>query len=104
MCDKALPQQHLAEQLSSLLIQISQNPKLKNRTARLKACIVYLDSFWSTMVTEWHQVDRHRTDKYYSLMRKMLFYTFVVLRQSGWKESAVQEANELLTKQGAPLL
>lgn len=124
MCDKPLPQQHLAVQLSEILVAIQNNPKLKSKTARLKACTIYLESFWFTMVKEWPQVDKHRydmrftvgetsmlnmllhvfrTDKYLSLMRKMIYYTFITLQSSQWNEKAMSDISDIYTREGGPL-
>lgn len=60
MCDKPLPQQKLADQLTQPLLEILENPKLKSKTARIRAALSYLSVFWSTIVREWPGIDKHR--------------------------------------------
>lgn len=121
MCDKPLPQQKLANQLSQPLLDILENPKLKSKNARIQAALSYLSVFWTTIVREWPGIDKHRcvnlssascrsycdsssrVDKYFSLMRKMLASTFVMLRQTGWNEGAMKEVSEILTRSGGPI-
>jgi hypothetical protein len=60
MCDKPLPQQKLAAQLAEPIVTILDNPRLKSKTARRKASLAYLSTFWKTMVRELPGIDRHR--------------------------------------------
>ncbi|KAK9900572.1 Nop52-domain-containing protein [Cystobasidium minutum MCA 4210] len=103
MCDKPLPQQKLASQLAEPIVTILENPRLKSKTARRKASLAYLSTFWKTMVRELPGIDRHRMDKYYSLMRRVLHNTFIMLRKTGWNEDVMAEANSYLFRQGGPL-
>lgn len=42
-------------------------------------------------------------DKYYSLMRRVLRSTFIMLRQTGWNERALNDSNDFLVRVGGPL-
>lgn len=60
MCDKPFPQQKLAGQLAEPVLSIASNPQLKSKTARAKAAITYLSTFWITMVRELPNIDKYR--------------------------------------------
>lgn len=47
--------------------------------------------------------ESYRMDKYYSLIRRVLHNTFVMLRKTAWNEQVLAEANSYLLRQGGPL-
>ncbi|CEG47466.1 ribosomal rna processing protein 1 [Plasmopara halstedii] len=51
----------------------------------------FVHSFFRTMHREWHGLDGLRLDKFYSLVRKFIHETIVLLRIQDWQEKLVQE-------------
>ncbi|RHY34510.1 hypothetical protein DYB32_000922 [Aphanomyces invadans] len=68
MSDKPKIQNELAENLSQLMHAFPSST-LKTR---------FIHSFFKTIHREWHGIDGLRLDKYYSLIRKMMFQSFKV--------------------------
>ncbi|KAF0691284.1 Aste57867_17462 [Aphanomyces stellatus] len=90
MSDKLKIQNELAENLSKL-VHAFPDSDLKMR---------FLHSFFKTIHREWHGIDGLRLDKFYSLIRKMLFQSFQVL-QSEWDQAeafATHISGEILSK------
>ncbi|KAI9014975.1 nucleolar protein,Nop52-domain-containing protein [Gaertneriomyces semiglobifer] len=85
MSDKPLIQQHLANRLASLVLQLPP-----------KVAIGYLDGFWKTICSEWWGIDRLRLDKFYLLLRKFHFYAFQYLEQSQWDANVTDQYLDIL--------
>ncbi|KAI9138563.1 nucleolar protein,Nop52-domain-containing protein [Paraphysoderma sedebokerense] len=73
LSDKVPIQQELADNLASLCLIL---PDMNG--------IRYVNAFWDTMMAEWYGIDRLRLDKFYSLFRKIHFYTFRLLEKNCW--------------------
>ncbi|KAL0951573.1 hypothetical protein HGRIS_008255 [Hohenbuehelia grisea] len=93
MSDKPLVQQALASELAELVLTI--------QTTSLS--LAFLRGFWETTVREWNGIDRLRIDKYYMLVRRFVNASFRLLARAEWDESACNEYNEILTREGGPL-
>ncbi|KAL4062983.1 nucleolar protein,Nop52-domain-containing protein [Scleroderma yunnanense] len=93
MSDKPLVQQALASELAELLIIITD----------ISSSLRFLRGFWTTIVREWHGIDRLRMDKYYMLIRKFVNATFRLLIRAKWNESAIEEYHSILSNTGGPL-
>ncbi|KAF9225487.1 Nop52-domain-containing protein [Gyrodon lividus] len=93
MSDKPLVQQALAQELSELVLTITNVPSSLN----------FLTGFWVTTVREWNGIDRLRMDKYYMLVRRFVNASFRLLVQAKWDVSALREYNYILTSAGGPL-
>ncbi|KAF2070783.1 hypothetical protein CYY_007897 [Polysphondylium violaceum] len=57
---------------------------------------LYLKAFFETMEKHWDYIDQYRLDKFYSLIRKMLHYSFVVL--SKFADEDVEERDMAVTE------
>ncbi|KIY67200.1 Nop52-domain-containing protein [Cylindrobasidium torrendii FP15055 ss-10] len=93
MSDKPLVQQALASELAELIITITSP----------SASLAFLDGFWQCHVREWGGIDRLRLDKYLMLVRRFVNATFRFLIREGWSKDAVEEYNDILSKEGGPL-
>ncbi|CAK4653766.1 hypothetical protein LEN26_015938 [Aphanomyces euteiches] len=90
MSDKPKIQNELAENLSQL-VHAFPSAELKMR---------FLHSFFKTIHREWHGIDGLRLDKFYSLIRKMLYQSFQFL-QTSWDQAEVFSTHlsgEILSK------
>ncbi|XP_027879320.1 ribosomal RNA processing protein 1 homolog A isoform X1 [Xiphophorus couchianus] len=86
MQDKALLQEELSNQISTLIHNFHDLDKQ----------LMYLESFLQTMKREWTGIDRLRMDKFYQLVRFVFRQSFDVLRRRNWESSAVGKFLELL--------
>ncbi|KIK97559.1 hypothetical protein PAXRUDRAFT_824818 [Paxillus rubicundulus Ve08.2h10] len=93
MSDKPLVQQALAQELSELVLTITNVP----------SSLGFLKGFWITTVREWNGIDRLRMDKYYMLVRRFVNKSFKLLVRAKWEVSALREYNSILTSTGGPL-
>ncbi|KAJ2712229.1 hypothetical protein H4R19_002865 [Coemansia spiralis] len=80
LSDKPLVQQELAWSLAGLVLECRGS----NRAAFVRA-------FWDTLCREWFEIDKHRIDKYLLLARRVVYFTFQSMRQSGWDTQLVAE-------------
>lgn len=85
MSDKPLVQQALAMELASL---ISDCPT--------EATLTFLETFWEIFCAEWHGIDRIRLDKYYMLLRRVIFFSFLYLANQQWNPEVVDDYAEML--------
>ncbi|KAI8148930.1 hypothetical protein BJV82DRAFT_590117 [Fennellomyces sp. T-0311] len=85
MSDKPLVQQDLSEKLGSLVLDIPADN-----------AIPFLEAFWEIHCSEWHGLDRIRLDKYYMLLRRVVFYSFLLLANHDWNEEIVEEYTTML--------
>ncbi|KAL7687565.1 putative nucleolar, Nop52 [Plasmopara halstedii] len=81
MSDKRPVQEELSTNLAALVHRIP--------TANM--ALEFVHSFFRTMHREWHGLDGLRLDKFYSLVRKFIHETIVLLRVQDWQEKLVQE-------------
>lgn len=51
----------------------------------------FVQVFWETLCREWFDIDKHRIDKYLLLIRRIVFFTFQAMQQSGWDEQVTNE-------------
>ncbi|KAG9228993.1 hypothetical protein BJ875DRAFT_214029 [Amylocarpus encephaloides] len=79
MSDRPIPQQNLANALSSLV------PILPSDTL-----IPFLRAFWQTMQREWERIDVLRMEKFLLVTRRYVGATFEVLKKGGWEEERVR--------------
>ncbi|TVY37653.1 Ribosomal RNA-processing protein-like protein, partial [Lachnellula subtilissima] len=80
MCDRPLPQQHLASSLASLLTILPSTTLMP-----------FLRAFWVTMSREWGGIDVLRMEKFLLLTRRYIGATLAVLRDGEWEEGMVGE-------------
>ncbi|KAJ2687899.1 hypothetical protein IWW39_002590 [Coemansia spiralis] len=78
LSDKPLVQQELSWELANLILVC----KGSNNASFVRA-------FWETMCREWFDIDKHRIDKYLLLARRVVFFTFRSMQQSGWDQQLV---------------
>ncbi|KAJ3293553.1 hypothetical protein HK104_004368 [Borealophlyctis nickersoniae] len=89
MSDKPIIQQHLAEKLAGLTLQLKNDVPMR-----------YLAMFWETIVREWYGIDRLRLDKFYMLLRKFHATAFRYLEMKDWEEGLVREWMKMITTVG----
>jgi hypothetical protein len=61
--DKAHVQQELADQMAELIFCFK---------GKVEAAVNWIRAFWETVDREWDVMDKHRIDKYYAMMRKVI--------------------------------
>lgn len=87
MTDKPLIQEQLSERLTSVINKtISTNPKDVQR---------YTTAFWQIISLEWNGIDYYRMDKYYLLIRRMIFHIFKYLESHKWNNDSINIINIL---------
>ncbi|KAI7887353.1 hypothetical protein K492DRAFT_105138, partial [Lichtheimia hyalospora FSU 10163] len=79
MSDKPLVQQALAQDLGSLLLDLSTD-----------SFIPFLEAFWEIHCSQWYGIDRIRLDKYYMLLRRMVFFAFLYLANQDWDQDMTE--------------
>jgi len=94
MSDKPLVQQALSSELAGLLLKIRVED----------SAFAFLKGFLQSMVREWNGIDRLRMDKYYMLVRKYLYASFVMLINLGWKSESCSKYQEIMTERGGPIV
>eukprot|EP00924_Labyrinthula_sp_SR-Ha-C_P009060 snap_masked-scaffold_2-processed-gene-11.12-mRNA-1 protein AED:1.00 eAED:1.00 QI:0/0/0/0/1/1/4/0/566 len=78
MSDRVPVQMELAEKIAEL-VPIFGN---KGSSTDLSNLSLFLKTFYSHMSDKWSNLDKHRVDKYYSLMRKVLSKTLTTIQIS----------------------
>jgi ribosomal RNA-processing protein 1 len=86
LSDKTDIQLELAENLSSLI----------NYTNSVSMTILYLSAFYRTIIREWHYLDQHRVNKFYSLLRIMLRSIFTYLQTNKWEKELTKTVLNVL--------
>ncbi|GMM32910.1 Rrp1 protein [Saccharomycopsis crataegensis] len=86
--DRPRPQQRLAMVLG----------KLFSETIPLNSFTVFVEAFWSLIIREWPQIDRHRIDKFYLLLRRVIGCCFERLKKEDWDVELVNSYVETLQK------
>mmetsp|Transcript_8710 Transcript_8710/g.14635 ORF Transcript_8710/g.14635 Transcript_8710/m.14635 type:complete len:370 (-) Transcript_8710:171-1280(-) len=85
--DKRAAQADLAERLAAIMHMMPQPKRF-----------LYVQVFWSTMMREWHGIDRLRLDKFYMLLRCALEHSLVELRTQRWELETVHKFCEVLRR------
>ncbi|KAK4166617.1 ribosomal RNA-processing protein 1 [Cladorrhinum sp. PSN259] len=88
MCDRAVPQQNLCNELASLIDVLPRN-----------AVVPWLRGFWATMSREWTGIDVLRMEKFLLLVRRVVGAAFKWMKKSaeGKKgKKSKQQAGESL--------
>ncbi|KAI8390046.1 hypothetical protein BD560DRAFT_451962 [Blakeslea trispora] len=85
MSDKPLIQQALANDLGALVMELPAT----NAIPFLKAC-------WKVHCQEWHGIDRIRLDKYYMLLRRVIYFSFQFLARESWDQTFCEAYSDML--------
>ncbi|KAI8062300.1 uncharacterized protein B0P05DRAFT_556454 [Gilbertella persicaria] len=85
MSDKPLIQQALANDLGALVMELPAT----NAIPFLKAC-------WQIHCQEWHGLDRIRLDKYYLLLRRVIYFSFEFLARESWDPTYLEAYTDML--------
>ncbi|KAM7189520.1 Nucleolar protein,Nop52 domain containing protein [Rhypophila sp. PSN 637] len=80
MCDRAIPQQNLCNDLADLIYILPR-----------EAVIPWLRGFWSTMSREWTGIDVLRLEKFLLLVRRVVGASFRWMKGGGGKDSQVAD-------------
>lgn len=91
MADKPAHQRSLAQRLGGLSLIILK--AAQNETAVL----LYFQAFWETLCREWAGLDRHRLDKYYNLIRRMVSASLECCIFLRWRDSFTVAYNQVLS-------
>ncbi|KAK3318037.1 nucleolar protein,Nop52-domain-containing protein [Apodospora peruviana] len=96
MCDRAMPQQTLCNELADLVFVLPR-----------KAVVPWLKGFWSTMSREWTGIDVLRMEKFLLLVRRVVGASFMWMKGAAGSSSASADAswdaervNDILTLLG----
>lgn len=87
-CDKAGPQEKLAQELANLFSDVI--PAASYST--------FHEAFWVILIKEWPSIDQWRIDKYYLTIRRILRQNFIRLQKNGWEEEEINEFLQVLEK------
>ncbi|ANB14251.1 Rrp1p [Sugiyamaella lignohabitans] len=85
--DRPRTQQRLADDMANLLATIHK-----------VNFFAFLEAFWAMMAREWDNIDKHRVDKYYLLMRRYLAASLRRLQVEEWDSEWVDKYTEVMTK------
>lgn len=92
MCDRAVPQQNLCNELADLVYVLPR-----------EAVVAWLRGFWATMAREWTSIDVLRMEKFLLLVRRVVGASFRWMKstagkdsQGSWDESRVDDIFGLL--------
>jgi len=107
MCDKVGPQQQLAEDISQIAVRLRrdeagadgktagpQSPKYDAKS--FARSMLFVNTFFATIIREFPGIDQHRKDKYLSLIRKMVHGALVLVKSHAWHPTAVAAFNDLM--------
>lgn len=86
--DKPRPQQRLADTLGSLF----------SDTIPPQSFLLFVEAHWVVIIHEWPQIDHHRIDKFYLMLRRVIGGCFAKLAQEEWKTEFVEEYLNTLEK------
>ncbi|GLD99625.1 hypothetical protein PINS_up008351 [Pythium insidiosum] len=89
MSDKRPIQEELSTNLSLLMHKIPT----------VELSLAFVHSFLRTMQREWHGIDGLRLDKFYSLVRKFVHQTFVLLQTHEWDSEHVARVVAMFTSE-----
>lgn len=85
MSDKPLIQQELANDLGALVMIMPATN-----------AIPFLKAFWQIHCQEWHGLDRIRLDKYYLLLRRVIYFSFQFLARESWDTVYLEAYTDML--------
>jgi ribosomal RNA-processing protein 1 len=83
MCDRALPQQALCNELADLVFVLPRD-----------AVVPWLRGFWATMSREWTGIDVLRMEKFLLLVRRVVGAGFKYMRKGGGEGSVKKGKKE----------
>lgn len=89
MSDKTAVQQELAREIASLL------PVFKSS----KAAHLFAQCFFKTMRREWQGLDHLRLDKYYSLIRRIVYEWLRFLCVQGWERKVMESYSRVMLEE-----
>jgi ribosomal RNA-processing protein 1 len=92
MADKQMHQRSLAQRIGDLCLIIL------NASDSDDAVIFYFRAFWETLCREWPTLDRHRLDKYYNLIRRMVSASIECCISRSWSESFIRGYNSVVSE------
>ncbi|KAG2207961.1 hypothetical protein INT47_010945 [Mucor saturninus] len=58
--------------------------------------IPFLKTFWKVHCQEWHGLDRIRLDKYYLLLRRVIYFSFQFLARESWDTVYLEAYTDML--------
>ncbi|GIY20651.1 ribosomal RNA processing protein 1 homolog B [Caerostris extrusa] len=86
LCDKMLVQEDRADVISKYIHVFKS----------IEYSFLYIDTFFKTMVKEWHCIDRYRLEKFMMLIRKVLHQGFQLLKNQKWKIKFIKKFSKVL--------
>lgn len=81
LCDKTPIQKELGDKLSSFIHHFSKH----------KIVLQYITIFYKTILREWSLLDQHRMNKFYLLLRSMIFASFEYIRNNNYKQKYIRD-------------
>ena len=84
MCDRAIPQQNLCNDLADLVFVLPTRD----------AVVTWLRGFWATMSREWTGIDVLRMEKFLLLVRRVVCAGFKWMKKNGGKEGGKKSAKK----------
>jgi len=84
--DKPAIQQELANRLAELMVVLPD----------AQGTLDYIRAFHWTILKEWHSIDKLRLDKFYSLIRFLVFHSFKFLASKKWKLELAEKLAQIL--------
>ncbi len=78
MTDKRGPQLEVAQRLCTLMHEFPDSAR----------AVLFVRAFFTTMVRDWISIDKHRIDKYYTLIRGVVRQVIGVCAGNDWSEEA----------------
>lgn len=91
--------------LGALIAKLVHNlPAEKKGTFSDSGAALFLRSFWETMGREWPRLDRLRLNKYYNLMKQVLFESFQMITVNSSSEESACWTSDLIKGHTAILL
>jgi len=88
MSDKPLVQEKLADSIAKLILCFGH----------LDASYLFLNCAFSTLTREWNGLDRLRVDKFMVLVRRLVRYSFVLMKKNNWDPKVVSSVTEVFNK------
>merc|ERR1719309_793591 len=88
MSDKPLVQEQLADSIGKLILCFGH----------LDASYLFIDCAFSTLTREWNGLDRLRIDKFMVLVRRLLRYSFALMKKNNWDPKVVSDVTEVFNK------
>lgn len=86
-CDRPRTQQAMAADMASMFLVVHESYYYR-----------FVEAFWAILAKQWEKVDRYRIDKFYMLMRRVIYSSILRLKQANWDEDEVKKFNEAMSK------